>query len=296
MVNVSDFSQAAHEMKRALLAQARAECSEEIDALKYRVKTLERERDEARTELTRASAYEQEAIKNRQRVRQILNICAVPHEQLGAYEKLALITYPDQKPYHLEKNGVADDVHNIAAWGEAIGGAKNQISEVVKKLDAAMPGTRVEVDYGDRHQHVRVEIEPRVLDNPARFIRPEKAQERKNNGGDKRCPACGGYCKKKFAVTYECQDCGIDYDNDMKPIDHTSHTSAPESEKQEVKSKIARMLQVVEQPELREEPPAPVPFLRRPIACRCGIRTRWIGRADGSHCTWCEIEYRGVSA
>lgn len=293
IAEVAQFTRAAHEMKRAMLQEARAEVAEEMDALRHRVKTLENERNEARTELTRALAYQNEAIRLRGRVNSVLDICAVPNAQLGAYEKLALIVEPEQKTYHLKKNGMEADVNNMYEWNQAIGGGANQMSRIVEKLTDCGTMIRTSVNFQDKREHIRVEVNPAHLANVT-LIRPDQADQRKNNGGDRRCTACGGKCKKHFAVTFECMDCGIDYDFDMKPIDHTpaAPAPAPMEEKKDALQKINKMLNVLEQPELKEEPTPITNYLRRPAACTCNVRFRWIERGGETHCTVCEPTYR----
>ena len=225
MSNVAQYTHAAQVMMEMARADARREMSEEMDALRRRVKTLENERDYARLELNRASVSQEELQHLRARLTSILAICRVPNRKLGAFSKLAMIVSPEQVAYSAERHGGDKDtmLWSMAKWNEAIGGGDeeknpkntNCIARALEPLQETGTITRELVDLHDGRKHFTVKFNEDHFRNPL-LINP--VEDRKHNGGDKRCPQCGQFCKKKFAISYSCEPCGLDFDMNMKPL------------------------------------------------------------------------------
>lgn len=70
-------------------------------------------------------------------------------------------------------------------------------------------------------------------------------------GGKRVCPQCAGELKRKVTVTFSCENCGIDFDKDGSPIDHTrefkEQQPAPAPEPETVKARITSLLDHMEQ-------------------------------------------------
>lgn len=278
-----NFQLRSAERERDLALQA-------VTELQHQISMVEHERDYVRLELNRANKELQELQELRDWKRSRLAICAIPHERLSALSKLALITSREQIPYSAARHGgdPATTLISIKQWNKAIGGAEentNCINRALKPLEEIGTVTRARVDCNDGLKHYHVEINEQHLRAP-RLINPQ--EPRPNNGGDKRCPFCKRYCKSKktVTVTYECANCGIDYDRDMQPIDHTVVLPAPAPEP-EVVEKIPQL-----------ELPAIITFPRcQHWKCATGPQ-RIEKRALGLYCTGHNgyINERGITA
>lgn len=132
-------------------------------------------------------------------------------------------------------------------------------------------------DKGITHKDIHFGIDERKLRN----LHHSRAKVSTNWGGDPHrvCPNCKVDLVKK--PVYECPKCGIEYDEDMNVIEATGDFRQSEPKPEPAKPEPVQ-LPIVE----------PTPFLRRPTACRCGVRSRWRDVNGVSHCTHCEIEYR----
>lgn len=249
-----------HELKDEL-AQATGQLQslsivqQERDLAVQRVHTLQDELDYQRMQLQRTEASEAESRVLQRRINSILAICAVSRDDLGPNEKLAMITGPEQKPYSASLHGGSPDVKltSMGQWNKAIGGGdgnSNRINKSVKILEALGVVKREEVECPDGKTHFTVELNENLLQHP-RFIKPD--EPRPHNGGDKRCPSCGNFCKKRLSIKYECVKCGIDFDQDMTPI---------VVEAMDVQSTV-EPVDVVP-----PEPPTPIRPSSPPLACR----------------------------
>lgn len=67
-------------------------------------------------------------------------------------------------------------------------------------------------------ERVFIKINREYLLNPE-LINPK--QDGKAGGSRHLCPQCAGELKRRVSVVYTCDSCGIDFDKDGSPIDHT---------------------------------------------------------------------------
>lgn len=217
------------ELQKEVFQLRSAEREKELALVAYneqrqRADMLEAERDLARMEKQQLMRDAEELRKLKKRYASIMAICAAPNERFKSpYEKLAMITGPEQKPYPASLHGGSPEqmLTSIKQWNKAIGGNDENthcLGRALKELEASGSIERTAIDTGDGRTHYYVKINEHHLDHP-RFINPDVI--RPHNGGDKRCPQCHQYCKKKLVISYECENCGIDYDKNMNPIDHT---------------------------------------------------------------------------
>lgn len=176
-------------------------------------------------------------------------IAAIPHAVAGPYSKLAMITYPDQVSYSAGKHGGDESVQltSMKRWNMAIGGNEENthcLARALEPLEATGTITRTEIKCPDKRKHFAVAVNEEHFRNP-KLIKP--TEERPNNGGNKRCPQCGEFCRKRVTVTYECEKCGIEFDGAMNPlgtpVKDVAEIPTPEPEKI-----------TVSQPELKPEP------------------------------------------
>lgn len=167
-------------------------------------------------------SYDEENRKLKERDASIRAICAVPASRLGPYSKLIMITASQQLPYSAGKHGGDANVMltSMKRWDMAIGGNgdnTNTLNRNIKPLEATGTIIRTEKDCQDGQLHFAIELNEEHFRDP-KLIQP--TEERPNNGGNKRCPQCGEFCKKRVDVTYECLKCGIDFDGAMNPRSH----------------------------------------------------------------------------
>jgi hypothetical protein len=220
------------ERERDLAVESAKQQQQQNTLLQQQLETITHERDYSRIQTQRSGVDRQEIQRLEKRIASVLAICAVHHDQMGPYTKLALITGPAQVAYSAETHGgdPATTLLSMSQWNKAICGVEdntNAINRALEPVEASRTVIKTKVDTKDGKTHWHVEFNENHLQHP-RLVMPE--EPRPNNGGNKRCPQCGEYCKKKLTVIYECVKCGIDYDVKMQPIDHTPMPDAATSD------------------------------------------------------------------
>lgn len=232
------------ERERDLAIAAYQALQAEMDGLKAEKSQLKVELERTRMQLQRVLPEVEEAKALRKRVSSIQAICAIPHEKLGPNAKITWIVAPDQVSYPASVLGGNPDemITSMKQWNKAIGGNENNTNRVRTDLDALEAVgvvERIPVKLPDGRELHRVEVSEMHTNHP-RMIKAEK--ERPHNGGDKRCPQCGKFCKKRLKIYFECLECGLDFDMDMNPVDHS-----------EVVPKVARQKKTVKRASEEDE-------------------------------------------
>jgi len=191
----------------------------EIDTLYAEIEKRDK-RLEVKDTLLQMAEEENRKLKERDAF--VRATAAIPSTVHGPYAKLAMITKQQQVTYSAGKHGGDESVQltSMKRWNMAIGGNEENTHCIARALDALESTgtiTRTKVDCPDKRKHFSVQVNEEHFRNPKLI---KSTEERPNNGGNKRCPnpECGGICKKRVNVTYECEKCGIEFDGAMNPL------------------------------------------------------------------------------
>lgn len=218
----------AAEQEKNILLEEVGKRDEAIKAQQFQINKALAARDLALMEKARNEGYKQEVERLKARISTILAICAIPRSQMLPNAKLAWITGPEQVPYSAEKHGGPGDVMitSMKQWNIAIGGdgknAKNTncLNDALKALEAGGAVKREPVNTGDGRRHYAVTFDQKLLNNPHKFVHAD-GETNPHNGGNKRCPVCKEYCKKRVAISYYCVPCGLEFDSSMNVIEQS---------------------------------------------------------------------------
>jgi hypothetical protein len=261
-----DIALDAYHEREAEAARLRVE----IDQLQKRLEALRAERDAL------------QAWK-----RSVLAICALPHEQMGASEKVGWIVGHEERPYPASVHGGPEDVRLISMgrWAENMGCSLKTVTKVAERLEAAGTLAREKIEVGDGRTHYSMRW------NEEHWIRPSlslPAEPRAHNGGNKRCPQCGGYCKKKVLLTYVCEACGLDFDASMTPLARAGMAPPPPPPPPPSSPALP-------EPEPEPEPIRPQFGKRPPLRCySCGREGQWTPTIGGRYRHSCGNHQAGI--
>lgn len=196
----------------------KALCLEYIGQLEQRIRMLEDQLNYERMGAQRSVADVQELAMLREHKRQWLEIFSIPGKTPA--DKLALWAVAheiEDHPTRKREDGFSPVFNDdIAA---RVGISTDTLSKswaewktagtILRKDEKEGQKTKMFFALNEEHmRHARENIKP----DP----------NAKKQGGDRRCPQCGQYCKKIVQIGYVCPPCGLDFDRDMNPIDHTA--------------------------------------------------------------------------
>lgn len=215
-----------------------------VQQQQMQVSSLTHKQEYTQLELSRARRDQEELQDLRRRDRMIDEICATPHEQLGPSEKLVMIQAHKQIPYSAARHGGQAEVKltSLSQWALSVGGSEKIIRRALDNLKTGGTMVDEQVNTGDGKRHYSVMLNETHFFNPRKFIRVEKAEERKHNGGEKRCPNCKEVLTKNLQISYECTHCGIDYDRDLNPVNHKLPAPLPAPEQEPSPNKVLQFV------------------------------------------------------